>query len=682
MNLTLKKHFSPNTKSFGWVLTFCLMANMGNAQNITETLTIRNVESINTKTLEYAPLIYGDQLVFTSTRPTAGSPMTKWRDEKSQFSDLYVADKSNYDGFINIRRLPGKASSPVHDGAAALNKNGKELFFTRSNEKGKNEKNIINLKIYSAQLVNNVWQNMQELPLNDEDFSNCHPSLSEDGSQLIFASNRPGGFGGMDLYRSRNINGVWQHPENLGPTVNSANNELFPFLAANGTLYFSSNNTNSFGGLDIFKAEKADNSDEFLRAQNLGVDFNSTADDFGFCETPDGKEGYFSSDRTGGKGGDDIYHWKWEEVILPPDQLSILIYDQHSKERVSNALVTIFDDGITTTQNDVYPIAKMMSLGNTPNQNPYKQLEKRNYQTGSRGKISMILEGEKSYTVFVEKEGYLPLKKILSASELANKKQWDLVLKRKAGIPLKVKAINMPFREAASYVSLELLNKTTQKTERAISDEMGNFVFYLACDCEYELTGEKTAFRKYQKNFSTKYRNCGNLNAINTEIYLIEQEVIADIVNTENKRFSSMTQYEQQGLYKVGEIALLNKMTFTENKADLLPNTIEELNRVYQFLKSYPNISVELSVHTDARGTAKFNHRLARKRADAISKYLLDKGTPKEQISTIGYGEDKLLNHCSDGIRCSEEEHLQNKRVEMKITAVNRLKMEHLIGQR
>jgi len=682
MNFAIKKHFLPKTKSFGWVLTCCLLTNLCVAQNVTETLTIRNVESINTKTLEYAPVIYGDQLVFTSTRPTAGSPMTKWRNEKEQFSDLYVADKSNYDGFINVRRLPGKTSSPVHDGVAAINKDGTELFFTRSNKNGKNENNIINLKIYSAQLVNNLWQNVQELPINDEHFSNCHPSLSKDGSQLIFASNRPGGFGGMDLYCSKNINGVWQHPENLGPNINSASNELFPFLAANGVLYFSSNNENSLGGMDIFRAEQATETNQFLVAQNLGVDFNSTADDFGFCETTDGKEGYFTSNRKGGKGGDDIYHWAWKGVVLPPDQLSISIYDEHSNERVSNAIITIFDDGVATTKNDVYPIAKMMRLTSTPAENPYKLLEEKSYKTGSRGEISMILDEEKSYTVFVEKEGYLPFKKILTATELTDKKQWDIVLSRKAGIPLKIKAINMPLREPAAFVTLELLNKSTQKIERAISDKLGNFIFHLTCGCDYELTGEKPAYRKYKKQFTTKYRNCGNLNAIKTELYMIEQEVIAEIINTKNRRFHSLAQYEQQGHHKVGETALLSRMTFPENKANLLPQAINELNQVHYFLQNNPNISIELSVHTDARGTAKFNHRLAEKRADIIAQFLLEKGTAKEQISTIGYGEDKLLNHCSDGIRCSEEEHLQNKRVEMKIIQVDRLKVEYLIGQR
>ena len=94
------------------------------------------------------------------------------------------------------------------------------------------------------------------------------------------------------------------------------------------------------------------------------------------------------------------------------------------------------------------------------------------------------------------------------------------------------------------------------------------------------------------------------------------------------------------------------------------------------------HLQVEIAVHTDARGTAKFNHRLSQKRADAIFSFLLENGISKKQIYTVGYGEDRLLNHCSDGIRCSEAEHLVNKRVELKITKISKLVTDNLLGQR
>lgn len=652
------------------------------AQKVMETLTIRNEESINTKTLEYCPIIYKGQLIFTSTRPTAGSPMTKWRDEKKQFSDLYIAERSAYGGFYNARRLPGKASSPVHDGVATFNQKGNELFFTRNNENGKNKKNIINLKIYTAQLSNNIWQNIQELPLNDEHFSNCHPSLSRDGKELYFASNRPGGFGGMDIYVSENINGIWQQPKNLGATINSENNEVFPFITANGVLYFSANTNQGMGGLDLYKAEKGDGAVNFNPPINLGEGFNSKSDDFGFYINEADNEGYFSSNRPGGKGGDDIYHFKWSAIDLPPEELSLEIYDAHSRERVANAVITIFDEGIVQSKDDIYPIAKMMSLSKEQFNNPYQALEKKNYRTGTRGEISMIIHEGKSYTIFIEKEGYLPLKKVISPTEVQTQKRWKLHLQRKAGIPLKVKAIDIPFRKKVPHVSLELFNHNTQQKERVISDENGHFTFYLACDCEYDLVGKKANYRDYQKRFSTKYRQCGDLNAIKTEIYLIEKKVVEHIANEDNLHFPSFDSYESQNRQQVGQVITLENIDFAENKADLSPKAIQEIYRVHYFLQKHPNIHIEIAVHTDARGTAKFNHRLSQRRADAIYKFLLDHEIPKEQIYAAGYGEDKLLNHCQDGIRCSETEHLANKRVEIKITKIGKLKTEQLLGQR
>ncbi len=666
-----------------YALGCCSLVN-SSAQTMTETLTIRNEESINTKTLEYAPIFFNDQLVFTSTRPTSGAPMTSWRDEKKQFSDLYIAKKSKYGGFLEARRLSGKASSPYHDGVATFNKTGTEIFFTRSNKNGKNKKNIINLKIYAAQLVNDVWQNIQELPLNDEDFSNCHPTLSPDGQALYFASDRPGGYGGMDIYVSKNINGIWQHPENLGATINSSSNELFPFISPSNNLYFASNNKNSIGGLDIFRAERKEGLANFHIAKNLGTDFNTTADEFGFCTNKTETEGYFTSNRKGGKGGDDIYHWEWKqvEVIIAPEQMNLAVFDARSQERVTDAIITIFDEAVSTTKNDIYPIAKMMNLSKYEQDNPYLSLEKKSYRTGSNGQISMIIEAEKSYTIFIEKKGYNPIKKIITYAELSKEKSWTFSLEKKAGIPLKIQALNMPSRVPVAQVSLELLNHCTQKTERAISDENGQFVFYLSCDCEYELIGKKTAYRKYQKRFSTRYRNCGNLNAINTELYLVDQEVIAHIVKVDNLRFANLNSFEANGTPKEGQIIGLPEIRFSENKAEIIPHTIDQLYKIHYFLQTYSNIDVEISVHTDARGSAKYNHRLSQKRADSITEFLIAKGVSQNRFSAIGYGEDKLLNQCTDGISCSEEAHLQNMRVEMKITKINRLNAEYLLGQR
>lgn len=654
------------------------------AQKVKEVLVIENVESINTKTLEYCPIIYKDQIVFTSTRPTAGRPMTSWRDEKKQFSDLYMMDKSGYGGFYNAKRLRGKANSPVFDGIATFDKKGTKMFFTRSNQKGKNINNIVNLKIYVAELKNNIWQEVQELPFNHEEYSHCHPSLSADGNKLYLAANRPEGFGGMDLYVSRKVNGIWQKPKNLGPTINTSNNEVFPFIRENGELYFASNNDNSLGGLDIFVATPTEQEDIFENAENLGADFNSERDDFGFFAFPNKEEGYFSSNRVGGKGGDDIYSWKRNTILLAKPKMHLSLYDSRTHESISEALVTVFDEGITSTRNDIYPISKLVAQNGTNANNPYLFIDKSVYRSGVQGLVSVAFKEGKSYTIFVEKEGYLPVKKVVTAKELTNENKLNFPLHRKAGTPLNVKVVSMPFRENIPYVTLELLNHCNQKTERAISDKNGNFTFYLACDCDYEVVGKKEAYRSYNKKFSTKYRDCGNLSSINTKFYLVEEELAAQISNDKTQRFTSFDAFQSNDSRREGQIVQLSQMQFEENKATLTPSVEQELFNLHYFLKQYPEVIVEIGVHTDSRGTAKFNHRLSQERADLMETFLIEKGIGKERFIAIGYGEDRLLNHCTDGVQCSDAEHLQNKRTEFKITKINSayLKADDLIGQR
>ena len=272
----------------------------------------------------------------------------------------------------------------------------------------------------------------------------------------------------------------------------------------------------------------------------------------------------------------------------------------------------------------------------------------------------------------------------MTAAELADKNNWDFPLHRKAGIPLKVKVVNMPYREEVAYVTLELLNHCNQKLERAISDKNGSFTFYLACDCEYELVGKKQAYRPYNKKFSTKYRDCGNLSSINTKFYLVEQELAEQIGNEKVERFPSFAAFEANDIRREGQIVQLNHMQFEENKAKLTASVEQELYNLHYFLKKYPEVIIEIGVHTDSRGTAKFNHRLSQERADLMETFLIEKGIGKERFIAIGYGEDRLLNHCTDGVRCSNAEHLQNKRTEFKITKINSgyLKADNLIGQR
>jgi len=169
------------------------------------------------------------------------------------------------------------------------------------------------LRLMSADKVGDQWTNIQELPLSGEDFTSSHPAFSTDGQCIFFTSDRPGGVGGMDLYKSCREGEGWSTPMNLGAPINTTGNELFPYAGADGNLYFSSNGlAGNFGGLDVYSSSMESGS--WSEPVNLGQPFNSAGDDLGFSLCADGESGYLTSNRVGGQGGDDIYCWRVNEA--------------------------------------------------------------------------------------------------------------------------------------------------------------------------------------------------------------------------------------------------------------------------------------------------------------------------------------------------------------------------------
>ena len=236
-----------------------------------------------------------------------------------------------------------------HQGTLAITNDGKTLYYTGSNFKKKNvavydKSGTNNLKIYRASLVNGKWGNLKDLSINDKSFSTGHPTLSPDEKILYFVSDRPGGFGQSDLYEVPiNDDETLGDVKNLGPKINTAGREMFPFMSADYTLYFSSDGyiDNNFGLLDIYKTDliqKANDIDASII--NLGPGFNSGYDDFAFFTNDSEKTGYLSSNRPDGKGGDDIYAFVTEKCI---QSIEGFVYDVLTSATIVNAKVQLKD---------------------------------------------------------------------------------------------------------------------------------------------------------------------------------------------------------------------------------------------------------------------------------------------------------------------------------------------------
>ncbi len=274
-------------------------------------IAVTNERDINTAFQEYSPAFYHKGLVFIASNPAVNKDKKEDTQLGKSTTSIFYAKRS-HDG--NLQRpvaFADELTTKFYDGPLSFNATGEVVFFTRTNlRKGKlkvGRDGKVKLKIYSAKLntTKGIWENIEELPFNSNDFDCMHPSVSADGQRLYFASNRSGGKGGLDLYVSHNMKGKWGLPVNLGDSVNTPRDEIFPFIHPDNTLYFATNSRKAVGGIDIFWTKRV--AEEWLPPVAMPEPINSPSDDFGIIVANDKKSGYFSSNRASGQGDDDIF---------------------------------------------------------------------------------------------------------------------------------------------------------------------------------------------------------------------------------------------------------------------------------------------------------------------------------------------------------------------------------------
>ena len=305
---------------------------------------IENLTDLNTEQSEFSAMDWGGGVVFTSTRGNGGLTACVDRFTGERYADLFVAN-ATAEGFAPAELLRGSANRRYHDGTSAFTEEGTLMYFARNAGKP-NQQNVMTLEILATTIGKNGWAEDYPLSFNLENYNTCHPTLSRDGKTMIFASDRPGGQGGMDLWASRLTNGEWSEPMNLGPRINSSGNEVFPYLDRDEKLYFSSNGHHSGTDLNVFRASRTGvGPTDWDQVRTLPAPINSPADDFGFARAGDDSDtGYLSSNRSGGKGGDDIYQWTFtgaeDEAPVP-----LAVIDKETGEPLSKTSLTIFPDG-------------------------------------------------------------------------------------------------------------------------------------------------------------------------------------------------------------------------------------------------------------------------------------------------------------------------------------------------
>lgn len=360
---------------------------------------IKNVP-INTKYSEFGGVRKDGFLVFSSVKSNKElfDKVYRWNNEN--YLDLNSIPLANLKAGDSIYTSFSKEiNTNLHEANAIFTKDGKTMYFTRNNfKKGKRAKNkekISKLQIFSAEFVDGKWTNITSLPFNNDDYSTEHPALSLDEKILYFASDMPGTLGSFDLFSVEVDQGTFDTPKNLGPTINTPKKEQFPFISEDNKLYFSSNGHFGYGMLDVFVSQIK--GETFSRPLNVGLPVNSGYDDFAFSMDTATKLGYFSSNRKGGKGSDDIYEMK--------ETIPLII--EGCKQTIN---------GVITDVTTLLPLENaLVILQNREN----KEVER--HITKTDGSFSFSVGCLTSFTVLASKEAYSKNSKVVVLQKERNK---------------------------------------------------------------------------------------------------------------------------------------------------------------------------------------------------------------------------------------------------------------------
>ena len=492
---------------------------------------VKNLKAINTKFAEYSPSFSNEKLYFVSNRQSekiysgTGTPFTDLYEIKSRGANVDINSLKKLEDNINQEK--------VNEGSITFSEDGTYMIFAKGNDGKSSGRN--NVDLYWSRFRRGGWTNPRLLNVNTSRSWDSTPFLSKDGKTLYFASNRAKGYGGTDIYKANvNRRGRWINIQNMGPEINTSGNELFPSVTEDGRLYFSSDSHEGFGGLDIFVASRRGGK---ITIVNPGKPLNSRGDDFG-VNPYNPTRGFFTSNREGGAGDDDIYTF-----VNDDPNLKIVNYTLKG-----------------TTLTPKSDTKELNVLGNS---------------------------------------------------------------------------------------TVKLLDREGQVIEETFTDSDGNFKFIVYSDEEYILIGEKENYFSTRGEFST---------------------IGKELDKSKLKEFITNVEYEKNLILDriiVNKSIVLDNIYYDLDKSDIREDAAVELDKLIVILRDNPNISIELSSHTDDRASVDYNQNLSQRRAESAVSYILSKGIDDNRITARGYGESQLIILNAE----TEDEHQINRRTEFKVTS-------------
>jgi len=434
---------------------------------------------INSKQTDYGTAFLNNKLVFASARDTGGIVRKTFKWTNKPFTNLYTAELKA-DGTVGKpERFEKKINSKFNESTPVFTEDGKTMYFTRNNfldgKRGKDDQKITLLKLYKAELVNDKWANVSELPFNSNQYSTAHPVLSIDEKKLYFASDMPGTLGQSDLYSvSINSDGSYGKPQNLGPSINTEGRETFPFISKENELFFASDGRPGLGGLDIFVC-RINNDETFTVVQNVGEPINSKLDDFGLIINSENKTGFFSSNREGGQGDDDIYRFVETKKLLCEQVLKGTVIDLETGKILDNTKVTLLDDEFKIISEAITGTNGTYRFNVDCGKTYYLRVAKENYQTKEISVLIKTITGVTSLEIPLEKR----IKEITIGTDLAKTLDIPIIyfdldkffIRKESAIELeKILAVMQQYPKMKVDVRSHTDSRQTAKYNMALSD--------------------------------------------------------------------------------------------------------------------------------------------------------------------------------------------------------------------
>lgn len=475
-----------------------------------------------------------------------------------------------------------------------------------------------------------------------------HPAIKD--SILFFSSDMPGGYGNADLYKTIIRHRGFSEFENLGPEINTKDNEIFAAIAGD-TLFFSSDRLSGFGGLDLYKTH-LDN----LKAINIGPPVNTPYDDYAATSVND-KIKYFASNRAGGKGQNDIYHVSFVEPSVFFQNLTGKIQVKNNDD-LSTIVVRIQNSDGSYSQTTTLKSDGSFTFAHIKGLESYEiSVEGQEIPDDTRMAI-FGQEGNVIKDIPVSKGGIFkfelltPLDYYLERIENEDKSVLTVDI---LGLIESDEHLEEGFRIYLEDSDGKLIGTAT-------TDKDGNFIFKAVKPDE-------------------KYVIKSQVTDPNATIHILtkEGEVLSSIkpqagndfvyvrLSDADRVITLTNEFEQKIKVADNELFNLEVLYFGLNEFELNDISKANLNKLVVLLEKNPTINLELSGHTDSRGSDNYNFKLSHKRIKTVIKYLTDHGIDETRLIGRGYGESKLLNHCADGVACTEEEHAINRRTEIRI---------------